>query len=38
MKKKFQITALKIAAITTGVISNNMAKIETASNKMSAIT
>ena len=28
MKKKFQITALRIAALKTGIISNNIATID----------
>jgi len=38
MKKKFQTMALKKADIKTGIISNSMANIETASNNINAIT
>ena len=38
IKKKFQIKALKVAAIKTGIMSNNTARIDTANNKTSAVT
>jgi len=38
IKKKFQMSALKIAAVSTGSISKEMAIIDTVSSKISAIT
>ena len=38
MKKKFQMIALKMAAVNTGNISNNIAIIETTNKRMSATT
>jgi hypothetical protein len=38
IKKKFQTMALKKAEINTGMISNNIAMIETTNNKIKAVT
>jgi hypothetical protein len=38
IKKKFHTMALKNADINTGMISNNMAMIETTNNNINAVT
>ena len=38
IKKKFQMIALKKAAIKTGIISKRIDKMETANNKINAVT